>query len=60
MSDSSWFLIKIIGNWAMSIQGKILKDFVLKWIEIDLSRNKIDNIVFGDINENLKSLDGEC
>ncbi len=32
----------------------------LKWIEIDLSRNNIDNIVFVDINKNLQELDREC
>ena len=32
----------------------------VKWIEIDLSRNSIDNIVLLDINENLKELNKDC
>ena len=32
----------------------------VKWIEMDLSRNNIDNIVFDDINKNLEKLEDDC
>ena len=51
----------LIGNVGLEDICKGLENLLeLKWIEIDLSRNIIDNIVFDNINENLLELDDEC
>ena len=51
-------LISNVGLYDICKGLEILLE--VKWIEIDLSRNSIDNIVLMNINENLKELDEEC